>query len=36
VAEAIGVQWTVGGVSLLQAAATVLILLLVPKLRKLE
>jgi MFS family permease len=36
VAEAIGVQWTVGGISLLQAAATILILLLVPKLRKLE
>ena len=36
IAEAIGIQWTIGGSSLLLAAATVLILFLVPKLRKLE
>ena len=36
IAEIIGIQWTIGGISLLLAAATILILLLVPKLRKLD
>jgi MFS family permease len=36
VAEAIGIQWTIGGISLMLAVATVLIWFLVPKLRKLN
>ena len=36
VAEVIGIQWTIGGLSLLLAAATILIFFLVPKLRKLD
>ena len=35
-AEAIGIQWTIGGMALILAAATILILFLVPKLRKLD
>jgi MFS family permease len=36
IAEIIGIQWTIGGISLVLAAATILILFLVPKLRKLD
>jgi MFS family permease len=35
-AEAIGIQWTIGGMALILAAATILILFLVPRLRKLD
>ena len=36
IAEVIGIQWTIGGISLLLVVATILILFLVPKLRKLD
>ena len=36
IAEIIGIQWTIGGISLLLVVATILILFLVPKLRKLD
>ena len=36
IAEVIGIQWTIGGISLLLGVATILILFLVPKLRKLD
>jgi hypothetical protein len=36
IAEAIGIQWTIGGMALILAGATVLIFFMVPKLRKLE
>jgi MFS family permease len=36
IAEIIGIQWTIGGISLLLAAATVLFWVLTPKLRKLD
>jgi MFS family permease len=36
VAEVIGIQWTIGGISLALAAATVLIWFLVPEIRKLD
>jgi MFS family permease len=36
VAEAIGIQWTIAGASLILAAATVLLFFLVPKLRRME
>ena len=36
VAEAIGIQWTIAGASLILAAATVLLFFLVPKLRKMD
>ena len=36
IAEVIGIQWTIGGLSLLLTAATILIFFLVPKLRKLD
>jgi hypothetical protein len=36
VAEVIGIQWTIGGLSLILVGATILIFFLVPKLRKLE
>ena len=36
IAEGIGIQWTIGGISLLLAAATILIFFLVPQLRQLD
>jgi MFS family permease len=36
IAEAIGIQWTIGGVSLLLAVASILILFIVPKLRRID
>jgi MFS family permease len=36
IAETIGIQWTIGGISLLLAAASVLLLILMPKLRNVE
>ena len=36
IAEVIGIQWTIGGLSLLLVAATILIFFRVPKLRKLD